>query len=867
MKTNRNFSPKNLLLFHLLTAQGNGKSNQQQGYILVVAIGIVLALSGLMALYAKTINQSEQETTTALASSNTGFYAAESALNIRANKLREIFLNYGTPKGTSPNKADACFISGANKGSGDFACEEKRIESPDKSDTLVTTYVTEKNGGEGVVGIVPQGDAYQGLSMLEVGHSIYALSFKDDINNKSDGKQATAIIQMDVKSRLIPMFQFATFYVDDLEIFPGAAMTLSGPVHTNGDLFLGSNVSLDIKGQVTTVKDIYSRRKHFPTQTFPDGRVKISTALPDPNGSFLKNLLRWGSGSTAQTPNPMDPQKIADNWGSQIKVRTDAPVSIPEPSILSKEGKDGKPGEYYEKADIRITFKPRATSNANYLNTVPFEITAIDRSPTTPVEVELTEAQRKSLRQPVMVGADLAAIPAGDYNICTPVPLTNPHLTDPILASWRNALNSTNRNTLDNTFTQVANWWNGLTAAQKNTLANKVQDYLVNRIQSQDQPLSFASFSRQTNPSHSVTYPTTPLINPLNFPSTAPSGFTTTEWNNIRNMTPQQIAGLTGRCFVAAPILEVGRDASGHTTPFRYVNVREGNREMRLLQLNIQSLAIWNRDGKYLNGTTLTSTANLLYVSEEPDNSAPVNSFQRLGLAAKDDTEGGMVIHARVDDSATTRKASLLTSPYGFAFVRGQQLFGLAQTTNHPDPTGLTIASDQAIYVQGDYNNVRKQNTDPLTSSTNRQPASILADSFNALSNACLNNDIAINHEGGTGCSVPSRVDARDTTFNAAVLGGTDISTVNSSDTGYNGGLENYPRFAENWTNRTWTYRGSFVSISKPLYVSGLWGPGYNAPIRNWDYDPDFNDPKKLPPLTPQFVVLKQESFIRSFDQ
>lgn len=858
MKTNHNSSPKNLLLFHLLKAQGNSKSNQEQGYILVVAIGIVLALSGLMALYAKTINQSEQETTTALASSNTGFYAAESALNIRANKLRETFKNYGTPKGTSPSKADACFDSGANKGSGDFVCEDKTIKSDSKSDTLVTTYVTEKNGGVGVPGKVPQGDAYQGLSMLEVGHSIYALAFKKDINNKSDGKQATAIVQMDITSRLIPMFQFATFYVGDLEIFPGAAMTLRGPVHTNGDLFLGSNASLNIKGQISTVKDIYSRRKHKPTETFADGKVKISTQLPDPNPkgvSFLKNLLFYATGSTAQTSAAMDTKRIADNWGSQIKVRTEAPVSIPEPSILNKQG------DYYEKADIRIQFKPEPTSNANYLNTVPFEITAIDQNPTTPVEVKLTEAQLKSLRQPIMIGADLAAIPAdNNFNICTPK--TSLTYLDSLKTKYNNQIATivTSGKQKDSLAIQkeknLWNFWFNLTTDEKKVLAEKAQNYLIKEMQSQNAPLSFNSLLSDT---------ATKNITNLNFSSTtAPADFTNLEWQNIQEMYPREIAGLTGRCFVAAPILEVGRDSSGHTTPFRYYNSRE-KQEMRLLQLNIESLAIWNRDGKYLDGSTLTTTADLLYKRAEADSSAEANSFQSLGLAAVDDTQGGMVIHATIDGNIYS-KAKTNKSPYGFAFINGKQLFGLAKTTTHPDPTGVTIASDQAIYVQGDYNAIKIGSNPDGTDKFYKQPASILADSFNPLSNACLNKDKAINHIDETGCSIDGTngVKPTNTTFNGAVLSGTDVSGAPGA---YNGGLENYPRFAENWSGITWFYRGSFVSISEPLYVSGKWGPGYSAPNREWDYDTDFDEPKRLPPLTPQFVVLKQESFIRSFDQ
>ena len=262
------------------------------------------------------------------------------------------------------------------------------------------------------------------------------------------------------------------------------------------------------------------------------------------------------------------------------------------------------------------------------------------------------------------------------------------------------------------------------------------------------------------------------------------------------------------------------------------------------------------RDGVYLSSGSLQSANGLLYAQATADPDAPDNSFQRLGLAASDDSEGGMVVYATVnkDEVPNYREGK---SPYGFAIVRAQQLFGLAGSDTVSDPTGVTFASDQGIYVQGDFNNV------------NIQPASVLADSFYPLSNACITVNIAINHRTGRDCDreadAKTKISATDTDFYGGVLAGTDLTEGSQ----YNGGLENYPRFLENWSGITWLYRGSFVSIGQPVEVSGVWrtGPVYKPPIRDWNYDTDFNDSLNLPPLTPQFVVLQQESFIRSFEQ
>ena len=265
---------------------------------------------------------------------------------------------------------------------------------------------------------------------------------------------------------------------------------------------------------------------------------------------------------------------------------------------------------------------------------------------------------------------------------------------------------------------------------------------------------------------------------------------------------------------------------------------------------------------EFSNGTLTDNNNNQGFSAEErlftlasPDSDAPEGSFQNLGLGANDITDGGLVIYGTIDSSSYPN-ASGNTSPYGFALTQGKQLISLAKSNSVRNALGVTFASDQAVYVQGDYN------------SLNKQPAAVLADSINVLSNACLNADKAIHKHSNKNCDIDgSKKNGVATTINTAFLGGTDI-TNSQLTSGYNGGLENYPRFSENWNGKTLTYRGSFVSLGRPDHVKGRWSrQKYNAPNRNWDYDLDFNDADNLPPLTPRFVYLRQESFIRNFQQ
>lgn len=52
-------------------------------------------------------------------------------------------------------------------------------------------------------------------------------------------------VQKIVCIRDVPLFQFAIFYGDDLEIMPGPNLTLNGRVHSNGDMYVGTESTLN----------------------------------------------------------------------------------------------------------------------------------------------------------------------------------------------------------------------------------------------------------------------------------------------------------------------------------------------------------------------------------------------------------------------------------------------------------------------------------------------------------------------------------------------------------------------------------------------------------------------------------------------
>jgi hypothetical protein len=177
------------------------------------------------------------------------------------------------------------------------------------------------------------------------------------------------------------------------------------------------------------------------------------------------------------------------------------------------------------------------------------------------------------------------------------------------------------------------------------------------------------------------------------------------------------------------------------------------------------------------------------------------------------------------------------TTESGVRLVNGQTLL----------PQGLTIATPNPLYIKGHYNapaaNVGTHNTD------NTVPASIVADAVTVLSTAW--------NDANGGLALSSRV-AASTTVNAALLAGIVPTTPSS----YSGGVENFPRFLEDWTSKTLTYSGSMVVLFESRIATALWrGTGatigiYNAPVRDWAFDTAFRDPNRLPPGCPSVRAL-----------
>jgi hypothetical protein len=287
-----------------------------------------------------------------------------------------------------------------------------------------------------------------------------------------------------------------------------------------------------------------------------------------------------------------------------------------------------------------------------------------------------------------------------------------------------------------------------------------------------------------------------------------------------------------------------------------FYNLREGQ-WIYMLNVNLRVLIDWNEaNGGILFPTGDSSDGGLvIFLSVQgPNSNASTNNYG-----------------VRVFDSADLNSTNGTFPPVGA----------------DGDPTGLTVVSDQAVYIEGNYNTVDKY------------PAAIIGDAINVLSQgwevngpggqrndrksvngiavrvvpgADADGDAQAGCGGGLACG--SFATATALGINAALVSGLGFA-VEGPDV-YNGGLENSLRLHEDWNvapQKQLNSRGSFVTLGESQHQLNDWSCAtsacnnaiYGAPIRAWDYDSDFDKLEWLPPLTPMVAYVQQRAYTRFY--
>lgn len=198
---------------------------------------------------------------------------------------------------------------------------------------------------------------------------------------------------------------------------------------------------------------------------------------------------------------------------------------------------------------------------------------------------------------------------------------------------------------------------------------------------------------------------------------------------------------------------------------------------------------------------------------------------------------------------------------------------------------GFTVASENPVYIQGNYNTNASDpfwntanNTNPTQ--TPHSAASIVADAVMLLSNQWTDAASMIYPD-----EIGQRLPTASGYYRAAISGGKNIPFPQptfasvANDFGTDGGMHNFLRYLEDWANMNLYYDGSLISMYYAEYNTGTYkdGPGttpsggsqigdvYSPPPRKYYFDVLFLNPNNLPPATPEFQDVDTLSYHENF--
>jgi hypothetical protein len=166
------------------------------------------------------------------------------------------------------------------------------------------------------------------------------------------------------------------------------------------------------------------------------------------------------------------------------------------------------------------------------------------------------------------------------------------------------------------------------------------------------------------------------------------------------------------------------------------------------------------------------------------------------------------------------------------------------------DLYGMTLATNQMLYIKGHYNADGDRSTGSATEPDSagdfaqqdrEAPAALVADSITFLSQ---------NWSDAKSNKSSKYRNATHTEISAAILTG-NVPSGKSGSNSYSGGVENFPRFLEKWKSKDLLMRGSVVALFESEVGVRRFGHSdvYSAPNRKWGFHSKFGE-GYLPPGT-----------------
>ena len=648
-------------------------------------------------------------------------------------------------------------------------------------------------------------------------------------------------MEREIEVALIPVFQFGIFSDTDLAYFPGPGFDFAGRVHTNGNLFLctSSSSGLVFHSKMTAVGEVIRAELANGLGTIATGRdepVLVPTAPGGCDGAQPAcRDLQEDEGSKTGGPTSGDNTNwptisLTDYNGGILNGDTGAkPLDLPfvAPGLRSIEIIRRPPtGEalsslvaqsrLYNAAQLRVLLSDDpaehpGSAGVRLANVTPY-----------------WDGTNYGATNTAFAEASTSRTPVGDY--------IQPGASDPWSLIEGYLLVESRRS--DGTYVNVTEEWLDLGIARENADA-------------------ILKFQRcEWNGSDGTTLSGCTLTDPEDF---LPVGLYDTREGEVRDVS---LGSGSSSCAIGGVMNTVELDVGNLKRWLEGVTGTTGT----LTESATQNGYIFyfsdrrgnlpepsgDKIGEYgfediinppdANGVPDGVLADAEDVNENGtlETYGAANLGDAFGVANGDPT-------IRIDCNTLGRKNRVSGARHGLKLVNG----ALGNVPTKPDTTGgFTVASENMVYIVGNYNADNSGFGDPHAASA------VIADAASFLSQ---------DWEDWRSFRYPTTRNDRvaDTSFyRIAVCAGKNKNWPHPSgwtteqDYGLDGGTHNFLRYLERWSGEDFNYRGSLVSLYYSEYASGIYkccDTVYSPPVRNYAFDTDFLTVDKLPPGTPRF--------------
>jgi Tfp pilus assembly protein PilX len=866
---------------------GNNKQLRSKGFTLIAALLLLLLLSGVSVGLIYMVN-SESHMGGSDNNYNVAYYSAESGMEKLTADLAALYQTAQTP--TPAAITNLANFPPTTMGAMNY--NETINWTADANGNPVTAWNTISSGNN------------QGLKALIVPLTL-------NVNATQPVSNASANITRNVEVALIPVFQFGIFADGDIDYFAGPNFTFKGRVHTNGSLYLASGSTLALFDKATAFNQIITDRLEngHPTSSGYTGTIYIPNASGGCDVSQpATHCYSSGTYNPASWSGGIPP--TGGQTGGWVSTSTSTYNGFVANSVtgvrrltLPFVGQGVLPVQIIRKP-INGEALGTTLSTSRLYNKAQIRVLLADKLADLHPERGAGAIDAEDVNLVALGGVNVGGtvIPFARANTAVPDINWVKNVHDPAgTTQWSlfGDLNPVNgvlhqtwlrveyKSAALGTWVGVTNQWLGLgfardfeppTTAGGNAL-NPNAILILQQLA-----------DRNGDGTHNGTDGTTAVASKTVASNYYPINFYDVREGHPRDTNLATAANCNVNGIMNAVEIDVGnlRRWLGHAIGAQPVIAGSGTL-VEFASQNGYVLYFSDRRGMVPSPNTNPQITTGEYGFEDVVNSgsaggAPDGGLEAPAAASPEDVNQNLILDtwgaADVGDGfgvdvtlsnprnpyqpvncTTIGRANRVTGARHVLKLVDGTLGNLPTRLDNPTPPGgFTVASENPVYVQGDYNaSTGAGYGDPHSA------ASIIADTVTVLSNSWSDSNSLKNpnnlggRAGNTSWYRMAVAAGKTLAFPQPAWGGQDMGT--------DGGMHNFLRYLESWGG-TLNYEGSLVSLYNSQYATGVFKcctTVYSPPTRAYQFDQLFLQPQNLPPATPMFQDVVNLSYHQNF--